>query len=146
MFTGRLGADPKPFGKDGTNVELRLVDQPQTRNRDTGEYIDDGAPIWINVPLWGSEARKCVAAAPSKGDFVTVTGELKLEQYETRDGEAREQLQLRYTHFMGVFPGKWYRTPTDPHSTPESRSKVAKNASNAYPSPEADPWGTQPGF
>lgn len=37
-------------------LELSIAATPRRKDRQTGEWADDGAPLWINATLWDAEA------------------------------------------------------------------------------------------
>lgn len=75
-ITGNLGQDPEtrftPQGKQVTDLSIAAT---MTRlNRQTGEFEQQGDPLWIRCALWDHDAQ--TAETLTKGDRVTVTGTL----------------------------------------------------------------------
>lgn len=90
-IVGNLVADPTRREKiDATT--FRVAVQHSRLNRETGEFIDDGASFY-NVTAWG---RLGINAATSlrRGQRVIVSGTLKLREYTTDAGEMRTSADI----------------------------------------------------
>ncbi|WP_406711015.1 single-stranded DNA-binding protein [Trueperella pyogenes] len=86
-ITGHLGKDPelKYVGANGLPVcELSVNATPRKKNRD-GEWEDRGAAQWYRLTAFENEA-EAWADVFSKGDKITATGTLVVEEYTTKDG------------------------------------------------------------
>ncbi len=138
-ITGRI-SDPElrhtPQGK--AVLELRICATRRAKDKTTGEWGDDGAPLWIGATFWEREAEN-IAATVGKGDSVSVTGDLVLEEYTTRDGGKGSKLVVRFPRFLGVVPKAG------------QQSQSQSQASYAQPASDDSPWGapaapTQPTF
>jgi len=88
IFTGRVGRD----------AELRTTQSGEkvlgfTVANDVG-FGDRKTTQWADCSIWG---RRAEALAPyiKKGDKVTVSGELKLEEFQRRDGTPGSKLSVR---------------------------------------------------
>ena len=70
---------------------------------------------WVNCALFGKRA-KALAPYLSKGDAVTVSGELTLETYEKRDGGMGASLKLNVAEIamQGGSQGKQQPDPNAP--------------------------------
>jgi single-strand DNA-binding protein len=87
-YSGRVGADPEiRTTQSGEQVlSFRVAN-------DVG-FGDRKATQWVDNSYWGKRA---VAVAPyiKKGDKITVSGELKLESFQKRDGTEGQKLSVR---------------------------------------------------
>lgn len=80
---------------DHAVLELSIAATPRRKDRQTGEWADDGAPLWINATLWDQEA-EAAAELLRKGDAVIATGTLALETYTTKNGQPGQKIVLRF--------------------------------------------------
>ena len=77
-ITGRIAEPVLRWTQGGHAVlELSIAATPRRKDRQTGEWADDGAPLWINATLWDAEA-EAAAELLRKGDAVIATGTLAL--------------------------------------------------------------------
>lgn len=109
--TGNIGNDPIPrFTQSGRPVlDLSIGCTPRAKNKQTSEWEDQGAPLWIRASIWDTEAEKW-AEILRKGHQVTVEGELMKRTYQDQAGQTRESLELRFPRILGYTP----KTPTQP--------------------------------
>lgn len=98
--TGNLTAAPEvkrlPSGKLVTDLRLGAT---RRRNND-GTWEDDGAPLFMSASLFGDKDT-WVAGALSKGDTVTVTGDLVRRTYTRQDGTEGDVLEVRFPRLLG---------------------------------------------
>jgi single-strand DNA-binding protein len=89
--TGNLAADVElRFTAAGKAIaKLRLATN-RSRKSDSGQW-ETTHTTWLAVTLWDTDA-ETAAEYFRKGDKVTVTGELTVEEWETKDGEKRTTL------------------------------------------------------
>lgn len=66
---------------------------PRRRHPETGRWEDVGAPVWVDVSVWGDDAER-FAAAVTKGVLVTATGRPRVRAWTGRDGQPRAALAL----------------------------------------------------
>lgn len=86
-ITGHLGKDPelKYVGANGLPVcELSVNATPRKKNQN-GEWEDRGAAQWYRLTAF-EELAEAWADAFNKGDKITATGTLVVEEYTTKDG------------------------------------------------------------
>lgn len=100
IATGNLTQAPEikhlPSGK--TVTELRFG---ATRHRNNnGAWEDDGAPLFISASLFGDKDT-WVANTLSRGDAVTVTGDLVRRTYTRQDGTEGDALEVRFPRLLG---------------------------------------------
>lgn len=104
LTTGNLTEDAAvrftPNGKQVT--ELRIGATYRRRDKQTGNWEDEGDPLFATAAFWG-EGHEYLHGL-KKGDRVTVTGPLKLRSYQTQQGETRTDLELIFPRFLGVVP------------------------------------------
>lgn len=84
----RLGADPDfRYAASGVAVcSLRAVASSR-KKQDDGSWVDDKT-TWVTLTAFKQMAENC-AESLSKGDLVTVTGRLHVEEWEDKDGGKR---------------------------------------------------------
>ena len=88
---GRLVADPHPIetrsGKAMTAARLAVTVECRDGAGETGEET-----LWLSVLAFGRVAEDLTRSA--KGEPVSVAGRVRLERYQSRDGEERETWQV----------------------------------------------------
>ena len=143
--TGNLGQDPivRYTGAGKPVTELSIAATASHKDRTTGQWVDDGEPLWIKAPFWGEEHTH-LADALHKGDKVTVTGALVRRVFDRREGGHGESLEVKFPRFLGVIP----RSPrTEPGvGTSAARPNAAGQWDAVGGGQPGDPWGTEPGF
>lgn len=132
---GRIAEPVLRWTQNGHPVlSLSIAATPRRKNKQTGDWDDDGAPIWINTTLWDAEAESAYELL-RKGDPVIATGTLAIETYTTQNGQPGQKLVLR-------FP-KVAKAPRPTHANPAS-------ANNHHPTHQDqatnDPWPNDPPF
>lgn len=92
-ITGRLTADPQlRFIPSGDAVVSFTVAQNERKlDKATGQWVD-GEAMFVKVEAWRQLAEGA-AERLEKGSLVTVTGNLKPDNYE-KDGEKRKGFKL----------------------------------------------------
>jgi single-strand DNA-binding protein len=87
-FSGRVGAD----------AELRTTQSGEKvlsfRVCNTIGFGDRKTEQWVDCSYWGKRA-EAVSSYVRKGDKITVSGELKLEDFQRRDGTPGSKLAVR---------------------------------------------------
>lgn len=79
-------------------ISFRLASTARRLDRESGEWVDNGM-LFLTVSCW----RRLVAgvdASIRRGDPVIVQGQLRSNEYRTRDGAERRDLEMR-AHTMG---------------------------------------------
>ena len=131
ITTGRIAEPELGFTPNGKPLlELRIAPTRAQKDKTTGQGSDDGAPLWVAATFWEDEAQR-LADALHKGDQVTVSGDLVLEEYQKRDGTPRQKHVLRFPRFLGVVPRR---------QNTAYGSQQANTAS--FGTPPDEPWGT----
>ena len=102
---GNLGNQPEARFTQSGNAALTFSVgcTPRRKDKDSGQWDDDGAPLWITITLWGEEAERW-AEVLNKGDRISVNGTLKRRTYERRDGGQGEALELVGARDLAVIP------------------------------------------
>lgn len=87
-FSGRVGAD----------AELRTTQSGEKvlnfRVCNTIGFGDKKIDQWVDCSYWGKRA-EAVSSYVRKGDKITVSGEVKLEEFNRRDGTPGSKLAVR---------------------------------------------------
>lgn len=86
ILTGNLGRDPELRQHNGDNilnfaigVAIGTKDKPET--------------MWVDCALWGKRATS-LQPYLAKGQRVSVSGPIKLEEYKAKDGTPKTRLRL----------------------------------------------------
>lgn len=100
MIIGNLGADPElrytPSGKAVT--DLRVAVNNNQRGPD-GEWVED--TLWFRVSVWEQAAER-LAEQLRKGNKVFAEGQLRVREFEGRDGEKRQSLELAFARVVNL--------------------------------------------
>lgn len=140
---GNLGRKPEiaytNTGKPVTTLSIACT--PARQEKNSGQWTDDGDPLWIRAPFWGDE-HTYLADALDKGACIAVDGTLVRRTYQRKDGSTGEALEVKFPRFLGVIP----RRPQQ-----GTQSQGAPLTPSGYQAPPADtghPWGapTEPPF
>lgn len=114
--TGNLTQAPevKHLQSGKTVTELRLGATRRRNNQGTWE--DDGAPLFLSAALFGDK-ETWVADTLSKGDTVSLSGELIRRTYKRQDGTEGEALEVRFPRLLGYVrkADKQRTSPTAPN-------------------------------
>lgn len=100
-----------------TLLELGICCTPRRKNKNTNQWEDDGAPLWINATLWDDDADR-YGDLLHKGDRIIATGTLAREEYTRNDNTKGEKLLLRFPKIAIV---------------PKKPVRQTLNTQNAYP-------------
>ena len=114
--TGNLTQAPevKRLQSGKTVTELRLGATRRRNNQGTWE--DDGAPLFLSATLFGDKDT-WVADTLSKGDTVSLSGDLIRRTYKRQDGTEGEALEVRFPRLLGYVrkADKQSASPTAPN-------------------------------
>ena len=128
ILTGNLTRDPELRSlPSGTAVcNLRLASNSRRKNSSTGEWVEKAN--YFDVTVWGAQAESC-ARFLSKGRAVAVDGRLDWREFETRDGQKRQAVEIVAEHvqFLG---GGDSPTESKPATQPTTRSGPPTSASD----------------
>lgn len=93
-LVGNLTADPElRYTKQGVPVaRLRVASTPRTYDKARGEYVD-GEPLYLTCSVWKQPAEN-VTESLTRGARVVVTGRLRMNSWETPEGEKRSAWEL----------------------------------------------------
>lgn len=135
-ITGRATADAElRFLASGVPVaSFTVADNHRKKNAQTGEWEDDGATFY-NVQAWNYLAEEC-AENVRKGRIVIVVGDVRLRQYETRDGGKGSSLDVRADE-VGM------ALPRFASQNGQNRAQETRRPSGGQSGPGADPWAAQ---
>jgi single-strand DNA-binding protein len=100
MIIGNLGADPElrytPSGKAVTDLRVAVNDN---RKGPDGEWIEE--TLWFRVSVWEQAAER-LAEQLRKGNKVYAEGQLRVREFEGRDGEKRQSLELAFARVVNL--------------------------------------------
>ena len=86
ILSGNLGRDPELRTHGGDNI-LNFAIGVATGTREKPETM------WVDCALWGKRATS-LQPYLFKGSRVTVSGPLKLEEYQAKDGTTKTRLRM----------------------------------------------------
>lgn len=120
---GFLGAAPEVrYTNDGLAVtNLSIAHTPRKHDPDSGEWVDAGPTLWVVASVWGAVA-EAVADTSQKGDLVSVSGQLALDEWTDADGVVRTDLVIRSATYLGTTP-RQKGAPERPARTPVRRRR-----------------------
>lgn len=83
VTTGTLVKDPEVhYAQSGTPItSLRIGATRRAKDKSTGRWDDDGAPLYVSAALFGDE-NTYLADVLKKGDRVAVTGTMTLREWQ----------------------------------------------------------------
>ena len=130
--TGNVGQEPElrytPQNK--AVLEVSVNGTRSQKDKTTGQWSDDGGQLWVRASFWERDAEH-LASFLHKGDKVTISGDLVLEEYQKRDGTPGQKHVVRFPRFLGVIPKR--------------TAKPIQQANTAsFGTPANDPWGNNP--
>ena len=103
--TGNLGQDSElkylPSGQ--AVLEMSVACTSRRKDKSTGEWQDDGDPLWVRIPVWGEEAERLVEHL-RKGTRISCHGTLVRRVYTKRDGGQGESLELTGVRDLAIIP------------------------------------------
>lgn len=93
VITGNLTQDPELRSlPSGSSVcSLRVACNGRRKNPTSGEWEDEAN--YFNVTVWGAQGESC-ARYLAKGRPVAIDGRLKWREFEDKDGNKREAIDI----------------------------------------------------
>src|ERR671938_564729 len=93
VMTGNLTRDPELRNlPSGTAVcSLRIACNTRRKDQSSGEWVDK--PNYFDVTVWGAQGENC-AQYLSKGRPVAIDGRLEWRQYEDKQGNKRQAVDI----------------------------------------------------
>jgi single-strand DNA-binding protein len=138
MIIGNLGADPElrytPSGKAVT--DLRVAVNNNQRGAD-GEWVEE--TLWFRVSVWEQAAER-LAEQLRKGNKVFAEGQLRVREFEGRDGEKRQSLELAFARVVNL-----ERRPRDEGGGPSGGGDAYSDAPPAVRPRGAETRSSAPG-
>jgi single-strand DNA-binding protein len=128
----RVGADPTlRFAPSGTAVcSMRAVASSRKKDEQTGEWKDDKT-TWVDLVGFRKLAEN-MAESFQKGDLVTVTGKLQVEDWEDNEGAKRKSVSVIVDNIgvsIAFNPARTIKTERTQDSAPKQQQG-------------GDPWAT----
>jgi single-strand DNA-binding protein len=121
IITGNLTRDPEQRSlPSGTVVcNLRVASNSRRKDPSTGEWVEKAN--YFDVTVWGAQAESC-ARFLSKGRPVAIDGRLDWREFETRDGQKRQAVEIVAEHVQFLGSGD---SPTESRpATPPTRGSA----------------------
>lgn len=122
-------------GKAVTNVSVAHT--PRRLNKQTNQWEDAGATLWVQASFWEAEAEAIVNTV-GKGTLVTITGQPELRVFQKQDGTTDAALSLKFGT-LGVIPRAQQPAQSAPAQTEEPWSTPGSSTT-------ADAWATAAPF
>lgn len=123
-LTGHAGADLElRFAPSGVAVGKTRVAESH-RRKVNGEWQDDGTS-WYDLVIFGKKAEDA-ADVVRKGSLLVVTGDLRIRDYEARDGSKGRAVEI-VADEVGVVPTAGAGGARPRHSGPATQDPWAKD-------------------
>jgi single-strand DNA-binding protein len=96
---GNATAEPElRYTQSGLAVcSVNIAINERILNKQTNEW-EDGEPDFVRLSIWRDQAEN-FAGSVNKGDRIIATGKLKLNTYESKEGEKRSQMEMQVDEF-----------------------------------------------
>ena len=141
LLMGNLTRDPEvkytPKGTAVCDLGIAINDSYKAQDGSIKETV-----TFVDVEVWGRTAENCKQYL-TKGRPVFVEGQLRLDQWETPQGEKKSRMKVRAmsVQFLGGGPGSpgrsgggtEQRPPSAPAETGRTSSRPATNVSEDRP-------------
>ena len=131
ILVGNLTQDPElRYISTGTAVtDLRLAINDRRRNQE-GQLVED--VVYVDVTLWARQA-EVACQYLTKGSGVLIEGRLKLDTWETPDGQKRSRLRVvgERMQMLGGPRREGGTAPADPYQEPVSQETTEPAAPSA---------------
>lgn len=104
IIVGNLGKDPElRYTPQGTPVCSFSVATNEKKRAAGGTGEEQSITTWFRVTLWGKQAESA-SKYLTKGRPVYIEGRLRVEEWNDRDGKARQSLEVHATdmQFIGT--------------------------------------------
>lgn len=103
-ITGRISEPRLRSTRAGEVLSFGIAATPRRENKQTGQWEDRGAPLWVEVTLWEQAAQRWQHLL-EKGTQVAVSVDaLALAEYVTGQGEQRTKLEAVNPRVLGIIP------------------------------------------
>src|SRR3989304_2125031 len=132
ILVGNLTLDPElRYLQSGTAVaDIGLAVNERWKNAN-GEWVDE--TTFVDVTLWARTA-EVAGEYLSKGSQVMIEGRLKLDQWETQDGQKRSKMKVVCDRMLMLGPKGEGRGGAAPAGKPAAR----QNSEYSQPVPHDD--------
>jgi single-strand DNA-binding protein len=143
VITGNLTRDPELRSTPGgTSVcKLRVAVNSRRKDGQTGNWVDK--PNYFDVTVWGAQGENC-ANYLSKGRPVAVEGRLDWREWEDKDGNKRQSVEIiaNSVQFLGSRDGGGNAGPGNGNGfTPQSDTPADTSDYDAAPAGAAASQG-----
>jgi single-strand DNA-binding protein len=131
VVVGNLVRDPElRYSRQGKPVvNVTIASTPRSYNRETSQW-EDGKAVFTRASAW-DELAENIAGSLTKGSRVVAVGVLKASEYQDREGNKREGMELQIDE---IGPSLRYHI-----AKPDKRGKSAPAAAQG-PSQDSDGW------
>jgi len=135
ILLGNLTRDPEiRYTQSGLAVcNLGLAVNERTKNAN-GEWVEE--PVFVDVTLWDRTAQ-IASEYLTKGSPVLIEGRLKLDTWQSPDGQKRSKLCV-VGQRMQLLGGRQGGSPSEGGSRPVARREAPRPAVEEYDAPPPD--------
>jgi single-strand DNA-binding protein len=135
-IVGNLVSDPElRYTPSGQAVaKFRIASTPRSFDKASSEWKDQPS-LFLDVNVW-RQAGENVAESLQRGMRVIVTGRLEQRSYETKQGEKRTVYEITADEVGPSLKNASAKV------TKAERSGSQRQAQDAQPGSQADPWAT----
>ena len=139
VLMGNLTKDPEVrYLPSGTAVcDMRMAMSESYKNK-SGEQVE--STCYVDVVAWARQAETC-GEYLSKGSPVLVEGSLQLDEWKTKEGEARSKLRVRAARvqFLGSPRGQEFRDGEGAPAARDPGPRQPEPRGDEIPPPEDGP-------
>jgi single-strand DNA-binding protein len=127
VMVGNLTRDPeyKQLASGQAVCKLGLASNRQFKNRQTGTMIQE--VCYIDIDVWGAQAESCRQYL-SKGRAVLIEGRLKLDTWETPEGQSRSKHSIVADRVVFLSSGAEAGASASEQESTESSEPQAANS------------------
>ena len=138
FVTGNIVREPElkytPQGKARLSLTINIA---PARKNETGQWEDNGEPIWVGIRLWENDA-ETIGDYLHKGTRINACGMLRSYAYTTQSGEQRIGLELINA---SVVPTRQPKQP-QPQQPPQPPQAHSSNGDEWATATSDDVWAT----
>ena len=122
ILIGNLTSDPELKYTSSGTARTRFSVAINRQYKDSSGQLQDEA-TFVPIVAWGAQGENC-AQYLSKGRSVAVDGRLRIDSFETAEGERRKVVEVVASNvqFLGGPP----RSDTEPGTVPSSNDEPSK--------------------
>ena len=144
-IVGNAGGEPETtnFQNGGSATTVSVAVSQGYMDKQTRQWVDQGT-AWYRVTLYSDQAKQ-QAQFIHKGVKLIVTGGLKVREYQDRQGQQRQSLDLQARHVGIIHTDQRNGQGQQQWGAKQSQQPVSNGFSAPAPGAQPqDPWGGDP--